>query len=388
VTTSGQSAGHPARPDAPKLTATELHGGEEQAVEIDWSGVSPNGPGPTTYTVRRTPGATSMGTVVCDAIQATVCTAPAVPTDGTTYRYSVTASNAYYDSPASEATPLIAAAKPGAFTNLSATATGVSKQIRLQFTSPPAHDAGVTITCKVEGIACGSWDAPADPTAFDELILAPENGIEAAITLTATNSTASSTASVTSDTVYGPLGDVHITGLTDQGPYVAFSVDVDPAGLPATLQLVVTAGGTPVYSSTDAIGSSPYAHAYAVKAGFSTHVIVQALVRRGPDSTSDRSSTNTNAGDVTVECTTDASCSDGAVTISVINLAYSRQITCSITEFGSMWGGITFTTDSSGNAAYPVPTTTFTATSGTAYTVKCDDAGSPPAPVTTTWTAP
>lgn len=389
ATTTGQSAGRPPRPDAPKVTATTVGGGTGQAVDVSWTSVSPNGPGPTTYTVRRATGPSADGTVVCPASEATECTVDAVATDGTRYYYTVTATNAAgIDSAASDPTSLIAAAAPGDFADLSATATGVSKQVRLQFTSPPAHDSGVTITCTIEGDDCGTWQAPADPTAFDRLITAPQNGIQATIRLTATNSTGSSSATVTSDTVYGPLGDVSVTGTQDEGPDAVFTVAVDPRGLPTQLQVSVTADGVEVYSSSDTIGPGPYSRDLDVKAGFGKHVTVTAVASRGGDSTSDRGSTNTGSGDVTVTCTTDAGCSDGAVTIQVDNLAFSRQISCTISSGGTDLATVGFATDATGGAAYDVATSDFQATSGTAYSVSCDDARTPAAPVTTTWRAP
>ncbi len=227
ATTTGQSAGRPPRPDTPKLTSTEIHGGEQQAVEVSWAAVPPNGPGPTTYTVRRSGGGGTL--VICDGIQDTSCTAPTVITDGTSYSYTVTASNPFYDSLQSDPATLVAAGTPGDFTALDATATGVSKQVLLTFTSPAAHDSGLTITCDADGVACGTWNAPADPTPFAKTITVADNGAPAHITLTAHNSTGTSIATVTSDTVYGPLGDISVTGLTGQGPYAAFTVVGRPA---------------------------------------------------------------------------------------------------------------------------------------------------------------
>ncbi len=390
ATTTGQSAGHPPRPNAPKLTPSEVRGGEEQAVDVDWAAVSPNGPGPTTYTVRRSSTPTGPGTVVCD-VGESQCHAPAVPSDGTTYWYTVTAANAYYESQPSDAAALIAAGTPGAFTGLSAAATGASRQVRLQFTSPPAHDAGLTITCKADGAGCGSWDAPADPTAFDELITVPENGTQPTITLTATNSAASSSASVTSDTVYGPLKNLTISELQAQGPYAVFTVSLDPQGLAARVTVDVRAGGETVLRTTDTTGVGLYSRPFEVKVGYTTNVRVTVTATRaatGESLSAGPDLVRTTVGAVSVTCTTDSGCSDGAVTLHVDNLAFSRQLTCSISTGGAEWGGLTFATDALGRADYAVPTSLFVATSGTTYTVKCDDAGTPAAPVTTTWRAP
>ncbi len=392
ATTVGQSAGRPARPDAPALTPTEIGGGEQQAVGIAWVAVAPNGPGPTTYTVRRSGGPN--GTVVCADIVDTTCTAPAVTTDGTVYTYSVTASNAFYASLPSPSASLVASGTPGSFSALTATATGVSHEVRLTFVSPVAHDRGLTITCDADGSPCGSWDAPAAPTAFDETITVPQNGTRPLITLTATNSSASSVATVRPDTVFGPLGAVSVTGLVGQGPYVAFTVGVDPMGLPASVTVRVIANGATVATLTDGTGPGPYSAAHEVKVGYGKNVRVIALATRSGDSTTDQATTSTGTGRVTVSSQPAGSCAPAnpcdtlAVTLTVDNLAFSRQITCTIQGPAQTWGDLAFPTDSRGHATYDVPESAFTATSGTAYTVSCDDSGTPAAPATTRWTAP
>ncbi len=395
ATTSGQSAGHPPRPDAPKLTPTEIHGGEEQAVEVAWAAVSPNGPGPTTYTVHRSTGPNGQGTLVCGPTQATVCTAPTVTTDGTTYLYTVTAANPYYDSPASDQTSIIAAGTPGAFTGVSATPTGTSKQVDLAFTSPPAHDSGLTITCVVDGATCGSWDAPADPKDFTARIDVPEYGIQPTFTLTATNSTGSSTARVTSDIVSGPLGQIQIgPDLHAEGPYAVFSVSVDPRGSPAQVVVEVRADGTRVFSKTTTTGTGPYSDTLEVKAGFGKNVRVTARVQRvgadgSTDANTDTALTRTGAGEVSVSCTADATCSDGAITIAVSNFGFSKEILCRVSDGSTGWGDLRFMTGSSGSGSLDVPTASFSAVSGTDYTIRCDDTNpSVDATVSTGWTAP
>ena len=211
--------------------------------------------------------------------------------------------------------------------------------------------------------------------------------------MTAHNRTGTSTATVTSDTVYGPLGDIAITGLTGQGPYAAFTVAVDPRGLSAAVTITVRADGALVKVISASTGSGAFSTDYNVKVGFGKAVRVNAYARRGGESSSDQATTTTGSGTVTVTSHDASSCSGApcttkAVTITVDNLAFSRSITCSIRAGGSTWGGITFSTDSSGHAAYDVPESDFVATSGTGYTFTCDDNGTPDAPVTRDWTAP
>ncbi len=217
VTVEGQSAGVPETPDAPRLETTEVGGGASQAVVVTWTAVPPNGPGDTRYTVTRSgPGGSAD---VCSATTGTRCDAPAVANDGSTYEYRVVAQNDYFTSPASAATPLRAVGTPGDFTGVSAVATGEDRTVRLRFTSPPAHDDSETITCRVAGTSCGSWPAPADPRAFDQVVTVPANGSAYTITLTATNTGGlSSSTQVSTDVVYGPLGTVAVTVDSTVGP--------------------------------------------------------------------------------------------------------------------------------------------------------------------------
>lgn len=382
---TGQSAGSPPRPDTPRVSGSSAKGGAEQVVAIRWNAVSPNGPGPTTYTVTRSGHGDSRA--VCDRIQATDCTAPAVSTDGTSYSYTVTAHNPVSDSAPSQAATLVAAAAPGDFSGVTAKATGVSRQVKLHFTSPPAHDAGLTITCTVAGDSCGRWTAPTAPTGFDELVTAPRDGEQATFTLEATNTTGAARTTVTSDTVHGPLGPVRITSVSAQGPDVSFDVSADAAGLPARLTITVTAGGSRTRSWAEDIGIGTFTRHYNVKSGYSTNVAITAVVDRGDSKVSDQASQSTGAGQVGLSCTAGALCTGGTVTLHVSNLTPSSQLACSI---GSASGSVTvgIQTDSSGRADGNIPASTLIVRPRTTYTVSCDDNRSPAAPVTATWTAP
>jgi hypothetical protein len=385
---TGQSAGTPARPDAPRVSGSATDGGADQVVAVRWDTVSPNGPGPTTYTVTRSGSGDTQ--VLCDRIQATDCTAPAVPTDGTPYAYTVTAHNPVADSVPSAAATLVAAAAPGDFSGLSATATGVSRQVRLRFVSPPAHDAGLTITCTVGGAGCGRWTASSTPTGFDEVVTAPRDGEPATFTLEATNTTGSTRATVTSDTVHGPLGPVQITSVSAQGPDVSFDVSADAAGLPAKLTVTVAAGGSRVGGWTEDIGIATFSRHYSVKAGYSTDVSITADVDRGDSQASGRASQSTGAGKASLSCTAGAAgtaCTGGTVTVHVSDLTYSSQITCQLRSAAGS-ASVGMQTDSRGSADTGVPAGTLTVRSGTTYTVSCDDSRSPSTPVTATWTAP
>ncbi len=401
ATVTGQSAGAPEQPAAPVLTAVEILDGARQTVKVSWTPVRPNGPGSTAYTVTRT-SETGDSIEICTTTQ-TECTAPEVVNNGATYQFTVLARNDVFPSSVSPATPLLAVGRPGAFTALEARATGVSREVRLTFTSPPAHDKQVTITCVVADAVCGTWTAPTTPTRFDERITVPVNGQAAAITLTASNSSSvPSQTTVTSDTVYGPLSATTVSGLLADGPYAVWSVSVDPQGLPATVTVEVKVSGKTVTTFTDQTTGAPFTRDdYAVKVGYDTPVSVTATTKRTnpgtpPQSemtTSGEKLTRTDTGTVAVKsrdastCVENEPCSDLAVTLVVRNLPSSRRVTCEITGPDQ---DVTqaFNTDSSGKARHDVPEDVFTATSGSRYDVSCDDATSPATPVSTTWVAP
>ncbi|MBM6399868.1 Ig-like domain-containing protein [Phycicoccus sonneratiae] len=385
VTVEGQSAGTPATPDAPRLEATEVAGGARQAVVVSWNAVSPNGPGDTSYTVTRTgPGGS---TDVCRT-SATRCDADAVENDGSTYEYRVVASNPFYSSPASAPASLEAIGTPGDFSNASAVATGEDRTIRLRFTSPAARDDSLTITCRVSGATCGSWPAPAEPTRFDEVVTVPANGSEYTLTLTATNSgELSSSTQVTSDVVYGPLGPVSVEDVQTVGPYVFFTVTADPNGRPATVAVAVT-GGNAAPVGDDTTGNGPWSRRYAVKAGFSSALAITATASRGSESQSAAGAGSTGSG--SVRAAGEALPGGGvALTLTANNLSPSTTLQCVVDEAGS--GGTTtvgLPTDTGGDGTRAIPASEFTATSGTRYTITCDDGVSPETPVRRTWVAP
>lgn len=397
---SGQSAGRPQAPAAPRLAAIEIFDGSRQSVKVSWSPVLPNGPGSTSYAVTRT-GEDGNTAVVCQT-SATECAAPDVANDGQVHQYRVTASNDVFVSEPGAATPLKAVGRPGSFSDLQAQATGTSKQVALSFTSPPAHDKQLTITCSVGGVACGEWIAPTEPTRFDKTIQAPANGLPAVITLTATNSMAvPSTATVQSDVVYGPLGPTRISDLRSEGPYLAWSVTVDPQGLPASVAVTVKVGPKVVAIYSNMTTGAPYTRTYRRKVGYDTEVVIEATTTRQNPGTPPRTETSesgpatitTGVGTLTVEgspastCVPGQPCNDTRVRLLARNLPVSSRITCVIAKPGADVR-VQFTTTANGAANYSVPETQFVASTGTTYRFSCDDGVFPDAPVTASWSPP
>ena len=384
VTVEGQSAGNPATPDAPRLDSTEVAGGARSAVVVSWTSVPPNGPGDTTYTVTRDgPG----GSVQVCRTASTRCDADALENDGSTYEYRVVAANEYYSSDPSAPTSLRAVGTPGPFTGLSATATGTNGQVRLQFTSPAARDDAVTITCRVGNATCGEWRAPRDPTRFDETVTVPSNGATYTFTLTATNSGGrSSTGVVTSDVVYGPLGPADVSVGSTVGPYVTFTVRVDPNGRPADVSVDVEGGIAGTVHIDDTTGGDPWSQTYTRKVGYGRALTVSVGFTRGADSVNASTTARTRGGSVTAASTPGAPLQ---LTLTGRNLSPSATMQCTVDPAGPDDGvTVTFETDPTGAGSRAIPVSEFRAVSGTRYTIICDDGVAPDTPRQTRWTAP
>lgn len=381
VVVEGQSAGTPAVPDAPTVDASEVGGGARQVVVVSWSGVAPNGPGDTTYTVTRSgPGGT---VAICSGTPATRCEADAVDNDGSTYDYRVQAANDVNRSVFSAATSRRAVGTPGDFTGVAAAATGTDRQVELSFTSPPARDDGVTITCRVGGTSCGQWSAPRNPTDFDEMVTVPENGSDYTFVLTATNSAGlTSSARTTSDVVYGPLGAVGVSIESTVGAYVTYVVSVDANGRAADVSVSVQ-GGVEGTSSPDPdrTGSGTWTQRYRTKVGYGRDVTIEATATRRGDSRSSSTTASTGLGTLT------ASSEGEVLTLTARNLTASATMQCTITPEGGDPVGATFATDASGDFGPDAPSTDLVPVPGTRYTISCDDGRDPATPVEDTWTA-
>ena len=389
VTVEGQSAGVPRTPSAPRLEATEVAGGASQVVVATWGAVAPNGPGDTEYALSRTGPA---GTVEICRTTATRCEAPAVRNDGSTYSYRVAASNDVVGSSPGPATSQQAVGTPGDFSGTSAAATGEGREVRLRFTSPPARDDSVTITCRVAGDPCGQWTAGSDPQQFDEVVAAPATGSAYTYTLTATNSGAlSSTTQTTSDIVYRPVGAVTVEVQSVVGPYVTFGVAVDPGGREADVDVSLDGGVVPV-RITASTGRDAWSQSYTRKVGYGRDLSVAATVTRGGDSRSGSAGGATSAGNVTGA--PDQAPPDGeplALTLTLTNTSPSTTMACSVRTGGvgadDGWeGGVA--TDASGAGSATVPADVFAPTSGRTYAIVCDDGQDPATPVEGEWTAP
>ncbi|CCH28423.1 Ig-like domain-containing protein [Actinosynnema sp. NPDC047251] len=268
ATVEGQSSGSPARPGAPTFSAADSTGGGSKAVTVSWGAVSPNGPGPTTYTVQRTGRGDK---TVCSNVQATSCTDDGLANDGTVYSYAVTARNAAGESSgAGPAAELEATSTPDPIRNFTAEPTGKDGQVEIAFDAPPSHGRTNTVTCTWSGGSCGTWNY--DPDGRDNVehtINGLPNGAAVPITLQTCNGSGGGSHAgnpcntpVTAEaTPYGPIKDLKIVTCDCDGA-VEFTVSVNPNGKPATVRIqtskqdrtFTTSGSAWSWSGKDNVG--------------------------------------------------------------------------------------------------------------------------------------
>lgn len=273
----GESAGAPAAPAAPTFTAANSTNASSRAVQVSWNAVDPNGPGPTTYTLRRSSGGGAK--TVCAAVTATTCPDDGLANDGTVYTYSVTAANAdvsldpaAHTSAPSPGTSMEATATPDPISGLSASPTGADGQAAVSFNAPASHGASSTVTCTWSGGSCGTWTfATSGQSGVTETVNGLPNGQATSLTLQDCNGSTGGTAAgnpcdspaSTSVTTYGPLKNLSIQ-TSASGPVVSFTVSVDPNGKPATVtvqtsrqnQTFTTGVGAWSWSGSDNVGYS------------------------------------------------------------------------------------------------------------------------------------
>jgi len=269
----GQSAGAPEAPPAPTFNTVNSADANSRAVTVSWQPVSPNGPGPTTYTLTRTGGGT---VIVCENVTVTSCADDGIANDGTIYTYTVTAANAAaagapgHVSPPSAGTQMEATATPDPITGFSVTPTGVDGQALVTFNAPASHGATSTTYCTWNGNSCGTWTYPVGGQAgITRTITGLPNGQTVTVSLQTCNGSSGGYGAGTpcnspvSGTVitYGPMHSLSIS-TSASGPNVHFTVSVNPNGKPATVrvqsagrdQTFTTGVGVWSQSFTDAIG--------------------------------------------------------------------------------------------------------------------------------------
>ncbi|WP_036555544.1 fibronectin type III domain-containing protein [Nocardioides insulae] len=155
VSAPHQSVGTPAAPARPRIEDRQT-AGDTGAVEVTWSAVPPNGPGPVTYTVLRN------GTRLphCTGLRTLSCVDAGMRYDGTSYRYQVTATNAGVPgvtggaartSRPSAASSWAAVGSPAAWQSWSVTAPKADRRAKLTYSVPDSRGEESTVRVYVDG---------------------------------------------------------------------------------------------------------------------------------------------------------------------------------------------------------------------------------------------
>ena len=230
-----QPMGTPAAPGKPTVRDVPQDGNAAQ-VAVSWPAVGANGPAEVRYDVFRD------GTPVCQGVTALTCTDQGMAYDGTTYTYTVTATNKNghgMTSAHSVGTTYQAVGSPATWGNdWSAQATGNDQEIQVSYTVPGSRGAQSRVDILVNGTASRSFD---ETGAQVHKITVADDDHAFAISLRVCNEfdRCSTTAGSQSVQPYGPLRDTAIATFTPiaNGPAVSYQITGDTNGRPADLVL-------------------------------------------------------------------------------------------------------------------------------------------------------
>jgi hypothetical protein len=230
-----QPMGTPAAPGKPTVRDVPQDGNTAQ-VAVSWPAVGPDGPAEVHYDVFRD------GTRVCHGVTALTCTDEGMPYDGTTYTYTVTATNKNghgKTSPHSVGTTYQAVGSPATWGNdWNAQPTGNDQEIQVSYTVPGSRGGQSNVDILVDGQVNRSFDETGSQT--HRITVADDDHVFA-ISLRVCNefNRCSTTAGSQSVQAYGPLRDSAITTFTPiaNGPDVSYQITGDTNGRPADLVL-------------------------------------------------------------------------------------------------------------------------------------------------------
>jgi large repetitive protein len=231
-----QPMGTPDPPGKPTVRDVPQDGGTAQVV-VTWPAVRPNGPAEVHYDVYRD------AVPVCQGVTALTCTDQGMPYDGTTYTYTVTATNkngAGVTSAHSVGTTYQSVGSPATWGNdWDAQATGNDQELQVSYTVPTSRGGQSKVDILVDGSVNQSFDETGPQT---HRISVADDDHAFAISLRVCNEfgRCSTTAGSRSVQAYGPLRDSLITGFTPvpNGPNVSYQITGDTNGRPADLALV------------------------------------------------------------------------------------------------------------------------------------------------------
>lgn len=227
-----QSVGTPGTPAAPTITDQRTPG-DTGAVTVTWPEVDPNGPTPVRYTVLRD------GTALpsCTDITATRCDNAGMAYDGTTYTYSVRATNknGQGKTATGPGSQWSAVGQPAPWGDYTLRPTGRNQTATASFTVPASRGAQSNVTVYSDGapISTFSGTGPQDRT-----IQVQSDDRAYSIQLEVCNEAGACERSATKPLqTYGPLSRADILRVEPivRGKTVYWEVTADADGDPATL---------------------------------------------------------------------------------------------------------------------------------------------------------
>ncbi|MCW2815689.1 MAG: hypothetical protein JWN84_3144 [Nocardioides sp.] len=238
-----QSIGTPDPPAKPSIRE-ERTSSDETAVVVTWPAVDPpNGPGGMRYTVLRN----GQPVPSCVDIAQTECVNGRVQYDGTTYSYTVRATNKNGQgktSPPSPPETFQAVGEPEPWVTFSVAPTGANNAGRATYSVPDSNGARSRVNIYRDGVLYRELDAPEGPRVDD--IATPDNDGEHVFQMEVCNERSVCSRSLEARLqTYGPLVRQHILNMTpeSQGRRVRWAVTVDTNGDPASLRLERNSGG-------------------------------------------------------------------------------------------------------------------------------------------------
>lgn len=288
---TGQSSGKPLGL-AVNAPAPLANVGATTQVRVSWAAANPNGPGPVTYSAKR-----SDGKQICSNTTATACTDDTVTFDGTAYTYTVTAVNATGDPHSATATSpqWKATGTPDKWGAWSAQPTGNDGQVKLSYTVPASRGGSSTVT--LLGAPGSLPSASAAGGAATATIGGLSNGRAYSLSLKVCNeNNACTTSAAQSVTPFGPLAgppSINYTGNTGaNGSFQAnYTITVGGNnGAPASVNITSSSGcsGTGTHAVTN-VGSQSFtvtcglgwSQSVSVSASFTTGATTPARANGG-----------------------------------------------------------------------------------------------------------
>lgn len=233
-----QTIGTPASPQG--LTVRDLQAGADAtSLRLDWAGTLPEGPAPTTYTVRAVVGGKPQTLPECIRIEATTCRHNGVPYDGRVWNYTVQAHNLRNTSAAGSPAPFAAVGVPEQWGAWNWAATGQDNQVTVSYQVPAARGAQSNVTVLVNGVPSGR--TVSQTGAQSQTIGLPNNLNPHAVRLRVCNEEAKCSDSGTQEAQsFGPLTDQMVRARSSiNGSSVQWVVEGNNNGNPGKLGIRV-----------------------------------------------------------------------------------------------------------------------------------------------------